>query len=206
MAAIRTGSVLRGGRLRLVWRGRGCRTGTSVVRSDDARAREEEVAAVIGRAIPWSDPVRQLKAARTGRIREAHEPGHRVAHRLPAQPRTNICARGEESCPLAAIRGAGLYVDDSIARPPGKPGDAAARAHIVVLAYETSVGIDDNVVPCGGIVPTSPLSQPRDERAASRRSRDLQIAVHLDVIAKVAVAIRNAAAVVKVVDDVARLR
>ena len=135
MAATRTGSVLRGGRLRLVWRGRGCRTGTSVVRSDDARAREEEVAAVIGRAIPWSDPVRQLKAARTGRIREAHELGHRVAHRLPAQPRTNICARGEESGPLAAIRGAGLYVDDSIARPPGKPGDAAARAHIVHVTH-----------------------------------------------------------------------
>ena len=182
--------------------------GAGVVLGDDARAREEEVAAVVRGAYPWPDAIRQLKAARPGRVREAHKLGHRVAHRLPAQPRTDVCAGGEEAGPLAAIRGARLYVDNSVARSPSKPGDAAAWAHVVVLASELAVGFDDDVVPRRGIVVASPLSQPRDERAAGGRSCDLQIAVHFDVVAQVVVALRNAAlaaAVVEVIDNVACL-
>mmetsp|Transcript_10506 Transcript_10506/g.30698 ORF Transcript_10506/g.30698 Transcript_10506/m.30698 type:complete len:286 (-) Transcript_10506:526-1383(-) len=179
-----------------------------VVLGADARAREEEVAAVVGGAFPWPNPIRQLKAARPGRVREAYKLGHRVAHRLPAQPRTDVYAGGEEARLLAAVRGARLYVDNSVARPPSEPRDAAARAHVVGLAREVAVGIDDDVVPCGGIVRTSPLSQPRDECAAGGRSRDLQIAIHLNVVAQIAAAFRDtvlAATVVKIVEAAACL-
>ena len=186
-----------------------CRTATaSVVRSDDARAREEEVAAVVGRPAARPKLVRHSEGGYARWVGEADELGHRVAHRLPAQPRTDVCAGGEEAGPLYAIRGARLYVNDSIARTPSKPRDAAARAHVVGLAREVAVGIDDDVVPCGGIVRTSPLSQPRDERAAGGRSRDLQIAIHLNVVAQIAAAFRGtvlAATVVKIVEAAACL-